>query len=313
MIWQDFPNLNHKGQIDYLTMQDGTRIRTAGWPSQEDSRGIIVLVNGHREYMEKYSEFISDFLGRNFAVYALDNRGQGLSDRLLSNRSKSHAVDFELFSNDLNEFISTTVMADPRAQELPIYLVAHSMGGHVCLRYLHDFPGSIAKAVIMVPMVEFNLGMSLVTALVKPIIRTVSSLGFEENFAFGQANRHSKGHDLIRRNLLTHDKDRYDTEIQIIDAKPDLYVGGATFGWLTTALDSIEVINQPGYFNEISTPIMVILAGDDHVVNSRASHKLLTGYDNIDLVIIEGSRHEIYRESDVYRDQMWQKIDGFLK
>jgi alpha-beta hydrolase superfamily lysophospholipase len=39
---------------------------------------------------------------------------------------------------------------------------------------------------------------------------------------------------------------------------------------------------------------------------------LMSGYDNIELVTIEGSRHEIYRESDIYRDQLWQKIDQFL-
>ena len=313
MTWQDFPNLNRDGQINYLTMQDGTKIRTASWPSQGNSRGIIVLVNGHREYMEKYSEFISEFLERDYAVYALDNRGQGLSDRVLTNRSKSHAEDFELFSNDLNEFISNSVMADSRAKELPIYLVAHSMGGHVSLRYLHDFPGAVSKAIIMAPMVGFNMGAAFLNAIINPIIRFASFLGFEKKFAFGQANRHTKGHDLIRRTLLTHDRERYDTEVQIIEAKPDLYVGGATFGWLNTALNSIDEIHQPGYLNKISVPVMVVLAGDDHVVNSKASHALFSGHDNIDLVTLEGSRHEIYREIDIYRNQLWQKIDGFLE
>lgn len=313
MIWQDFSNLNRTGQIDYLTMQDGTKIRTASWPSQDNSRGIIVLVNGHREYMEKYSEFISELLERNYAVYALDNRGQGLSDRVLPDRSKSHAEDFEFFSNDLNEFISKKVMADPRAEELTINLVAHSMGGHVSLRYLHDFPGIVSKAIIMAPMVGFNMGADFINAVINPVIRFASFLGFDKKFAFGQGNRHTKGHDLIRRTLLTHDRERYDTEVQTIEANPDLYVGGATFGWLNTALNSIDVIHQSGYLDEISTPILVILAGDDHVVNSNASRKLLSGHDDIELVTIEGSRHEIYREIDIFRDQLWQKIDDFLE
>ena len=86
MTWHDFSNLAQPGNLDYMTMGDGTRIRYAFWPSLAKSRGIIVLVSGHRDYMEKYSAFISDFLNRGFAVYSFDNRGQGLSDRLHPNR-----------------------------------------------------------------------------------------------------------------------------------------------------------------------------------------------------------------------------------
>ncbi|PCI50944.1 MAG: hypothetical protein COB49_03255 [Alphaproteobacteria bacterium] len=313
MNWKDFPNLNRKGQIRFLTMRDGTKIRTASWPSQDNSRAIIVLVNGHREYMEKYSELISDLLMRNYAVYAFDNRGQGLSDRLLPDRQKSYAEDFGLFSDDLDEFMAQTVMADPRAQELPRYLISHSMGGHICLRYLHDFPGAIEKAVIMAPMVEFNLGNSMTRTVLKFFMRCARRLGFDKSFAMGQGAAHSRVPDLVKQKLLTHDNERYAQEADIIEANPDLYVGGATYGWLNTALDSIEKIHQAGFLEKISIPLLVVVAGADLVVDSKASRDLLSGYDNIDLVTIEGARHEIYRESDQYRDQLWQKIDDFLK
>ncbi len=313
MNWKDFPNLSREGQTGYVTMQDGTNVRTATWPSKSDDKGIVVLVNGHREFMEKYIEFFSDILNRDFALYALDNRGQGLSDRVLPDRLKSHAENFDLFSDDLNEFISNIVMADPRAQELPIYLIAHSMGGHVCLRYLHDFPGTVSKAVLMAPMVEFNLGGAVATAVIKSIIRLGDALGLKEKFAMGQGSFLSKNSRSIKQKLLTHDDERYAIEADIIEANPELYVGGATYGWLCTALDSIEKIKQAEYLNKITIPVLVVLAGSDLVVKSQSSRKLLSGYDNIDIITIDGSRHEIYREVDEYRNQLWQKIDDFLK
>lgn len=313
MIWKDFPNLGRAGRIDYLTMQDGTRLRTASWPSRSDDKGIVVVVNGYREFMEKYCEFFSDILGRGFALYALDNRGQGLSDRLVPDKTKSHAENFELFSNDLNEFISTAVMADSRAQELPLYLMAHSMGGHVCLRYLHDFPAAVSKAVIMAPMIEFNLGGFFASIMTKFIIRSASVLGLKEIFAMGQGNVLSENMRFIKQKLLTHDNNRYAMEAEMIRSSPELYVGGATYGWLSTALDSIEKINEPGYLNKINIPVLVALAGSDVVVNSQAGRELLAGYDNFTVITIEGSRHEIYREIDKYRNQLWQQIDDFLK
>ncbi len=312
VTWKNFPDLSRPGKINYITAEDGTRLRTAGWPSDSDSRGIVVLVGGHREYMEKYYEFITDLLDRGFAVYSFDNRGQGLSDRLLADRTKSYAEDFKLFSNDLNDVISGVVKSDSRAEELPIYLIGHSMGGHICLRYLHDFPGTITRAVIMAPMIDFYMGADVAKATAKFAIRLVSRLGLHRNFAIGQGNCFSEKCDLIRQRLLTHDKARYDVEEEMIKANPDLYVGGATYGWLDRALDSIDKIRAPGFLDDIKIPLLVFLAGKDQVVDSEASRRLFSGHANIDVVTVEGARHEIYRESDEYRAQLWQKIDDFL-
>ncbi len=312
MSWDMYSNMQEAGRTAFLTMKDGTKIRTMAWPSKEGCRGIIVLVNGHREYMEKYYEFIDDFLKRDFAFYTLDNRGQGLSDRELADRTKSYANDFDLFSNDLNEIMTNLVLKDSRSGDVPIYLLGHSMGGHICLRYLHDFPGIVSKAIVMAPMIEFNLGGKITKTILKGIIRAASFFGLSKVFAIGQGNLFSKEIHLIRQKLLTHNYDRYAVEADIINSNPELYVGGATFGWLDTAFDSINKIKSPNYIKEISIPVMVVLAGADFVVNNDASHKFLSGYDNINIVVIEGARHEIYRENDIYRDQLWRKIDEFL-
>ncbi|NOZ65804.1 MAG: alpha/beta hydrolase [Alphaproteobacteria bacterium] len=308
----NFPDLGYGGQIEYLTMADGTRIRTACWPSNDKSKGIVVFVNGHREFMEKYTEFFPDILARDYALYALDNRGQGLSDRLLDDRLKSHTETFDVFSSDLNEFISRSVLSDSRAQAIPIYLVAHSMGGHICLRYLHDYQGVVSKAIIMAPMIEFNLGGAVIGAILKFLIRFAIRLGFAEKFAFGQKNPPSKSHSSIKQKFLTHDDRRYAVEAEIIKSRPDLYVGGATFGWLSAALDSIEKIRTPGYLNKITIPVLAVLAGKDTVVNTQTSLKIFSGQPNFKVVTIDGARHEIYREIDQYRDQLWREIDGFL-
>lgn len=311
-MWNNFPNLNRTGQIKYLTMQDGTKLRTSSWVSNSHSHAIVVLVNGHREYMEKQSEFISDFLEKGYALYAFDNRGQGLSDRILEDRSKSYAENFDFFSNDLKEIMSNLVMTDPRANELPIYLIGHSMGGHICLRYLHDCSEKIDKVILMAPLIGFNFGKGLTDIIIKSVIYCANWLGFKKSFAFGQTNYLSKEKRLIKQKLLTHDDKRYAAEENIIKSNPELYVGGATFGWLKSALHSIHKINTPHYLDKISTPILVVMAGDDQVISNDAIQKLFSKHDSIKLVTIKGARHEIYRESNLYRDELWREIDDFL-
>lgn len=309
MSWKEFPDLYRKGQIIYLKTRDGCRLRTACWPAESQSKAIVVLVNGHREYMEKYSEFISEFLTRNVGVYTLDNRGQGLSDRLLNNRMKSYAKNFDYFSSDLNEFITQIVQKDPRTAELPLYLVGHSMGGHICLRYLHDHPNSIDKAVLLSPMLGMKLGSKLMDLIGKSLISALCSVGLDKAFVPGQGTRKQSP---VHQSLITHDTARYEEDAKIIERWPDLYVGGATFGWVYAALRSIEKITQPNYMDPINLPLLAVLAGDENLVDNQATQNLFSDRDNVTLFTLKGARHEIYREKDHYRDILWQKLDDFL-
>ena len=62
----------------------------------------------------------------------------------------------------------------------------------------------------------------------------------------------------------------------------------------------------------LTLPILIALAGDERLVDNTASRAVLSNLDNVHLVTIPGSRHEIYRESPQYQDQLWQEIDRFL-
>ncbi|MDG1995764.1 MAG: alpha/beta hydrolase, partial [Emcibacteraceae bacterium] len=77
-------------------------------------------------------------------------------------------------------------------------------------------------------------------------------------------------------------------------------------------LNSIKKIKSEGFIEKIKTPTLFLLSGDEQVVNNKTTLKMLGNMNNVNVTIIEGSRHELYRESDEYRDQMWKKIDAFL-
>ncbi|MBW2643739.1 MAG: alpha/beta hydrolase, partial [Deltaproteobacteria bacterium] len=74
---------------NFMTMSDNQRIRYGIWHShKEEKRGSVILLNGRKEFMEKYAETIRELNQRGFNVYSLDWRGQGLSSRMLANRHK---------------------------------------------------------------------------------------------------------------------------------------------------------------------------------------------------------------------------------
>src|SRR5437868_1750116 len=50
----------------------------------------VVILSGYTESYLLYDELIQDFYRQNYSVYIMDNRGMGLSGRLLSNPQIVH-------------------------------------------------------------------------------------------------------------------------------------------------------------------------------------------------------------------------------
>ena len=73
---------------------DGVTLRFARWAPPPGRKGTVVVLQGRAEFIEKYFETVRDLRARGFAVATFDWRGQGLSDRALSDRRKGHVRNF---------------------------------------------------------------------------------------------------------------------------------------------------------------------------------------------------------------------------
>lgn len=297
-------------EINVLAMRDGMRLRVGYFPAKGRAVASVLLVNGHREFMEKYKEFIEDFQKRGFNVFSYDHRGQGGSDRLLENKLKSHNPDFDAIIDDMHEVVVRFVL--PKKGDMPLHLIAHSMGAQFAIRYLHDNNEIFDRAVLMAPFTNFNIGGKLFTSLTKAYTKIANLLGFSKFFAPGQA-RHK---DMIDHEYaferLTHDRKRYDWSQKVLDALPELFIGGVTFGWIGGVMKSMEVIQKPGYTKKIKTPVLALLADDERVVDNISTIELVEKMPDSIIKKVKGSRHELYREVDSIRKGVIADITVFL-
>ena len=135
------------GHAVWLTCDDGVRIRLGVWP-HDGAKGTVLLFPGRTEYIEKYGRAAADLAARGYATLAVDWRGQGLADRLMQDRAPGHVVEFADYQRDVRAVIAAAQEMDlPR----PWHLIAHSMGGCIGLRALHEgLP--VASAVFTGPM-----------------------------------------------------------------------------------------------------------------------------------------------------------------
>ena len=133
---------------------DGTQLRAAIWePTRGLTRGTMCIFTGRGEYIEKYFEVVADLRRRGFAVAIMDWRGQGGSQRRLSNPRKGHVAGFTEYDRDLALFMSDVVMPSCPA---PYIGLGHSLGGSILLRGAQNEKSVFERMILVSPMLAIH-------------------------------------------------------------------------------------------------------------------------------------------------------------
>jgi lysophospholipase len=294
-------------RFELIHMPDGTSIRFGEWPGCGKLLGTVVILNGRREFMEKYAEPINILNQKGYDVYSLDWRGQGRSSRLLSNRHKGFVASYKDYLDDLTVIFQHKIPLDSGR---PLYLLAHSMGGHIALRFLHDFSDRIDKAVLVSPMIDIHT-FPFTRGLARIITEIAMRLGVSTSYIFGGKN-YGALPERFNGNPLTSDPIRFWAEHSAISKDPDLALGGVTWGWLQATFKSIDLLASPGYAEKIQTPILMVCAEKDKIVPLDAQKKICNRLNNCQFVLASKARHEILRENDTIQNFFWQAFDRFV-
>ena len=171
-------------KYNYFTSYDSLKLRYGYTETKENkSKGLVLLLHGRAEFIEKYHEIISHLANIGFDVITIDWRGQGLSEREIANRQKGYIKNFNDYLLDLKLFFDEII----KPKNKPLYMLSHSMGGHIGLRFLHDYPNIIKKAIFVSPM--FNIKTySISRSITQTITKMACASGFSEYFVFGGKN-----------------------------------------------------------------------------------------------------------------------------
>ena len=103
------------------------RIFWQRWRPDSPPRAVVVIVHGASEHSGRYQHVAAGLVEDGYAVYALDHRGHGRSEgsRAVIDRL-DHAVA------DVDQLVLRARVEEPGT---PVFMLAHSMGGTVAVRY----------------------------------------------------------------------------------------------------------------------------------------------------------------------------------
>ncbi|TPI31731.1 alpha/beta hydrolase [Mesorhizobium sp. B3-2-1] len=291
----------------FFTTRDGKKIRYGLFAAvARPIRGTVVLLGGRNECIEKYFETIRDLAARGFGVATFDWRGQGDSDRLIRDRQRGYVRSFRDYTADLEQFFEEIVLPDCRG---PYYILAHSAGAVITLLAAPSMVNRVRRMVLIAPFLTLpDLPVSIGT--VRRVCSIFCALGLGRLYAaWGPRPRHTLPFEV---NKVTSDPQRYRRNTRIYEEYPQLALGGPTVRWLQAAAKASEAISDPDFMARIQVPLLIIAAGADQVVSTKAVEKYARNLRLGSLLMIDGAKHEILQEVDLYREQFLAAFDAFV-
>jgi lysophospholipase len=278
-------------------MPAGARIRAAWWRGGD--RGTVVLLQGRTECVEKYGRAAGDLVARGFSVITLDWRGQGLSDRQLSDNLRGHVGDFAEYQADLDAVLEEVGRAGLPG---PLFLMAHSMGGAIGLRALmRGLP--FRAAVFSAPMWGIRMA-----AWQRPLARVVTALAGPLGLAQLYAPTTGRVAYLLREpfegNVLTTDRAMWDYMRAQVQAGPEFALAGPSIAWLGAAMRecaALAALPAP------QVPAICALGTAEMVVEVAPIHLRMAGWATGQLDLYPGARHEIMMEGPSVRERFFDR------
>lgn len=289
-----------------VTTADGVTLRYARWQPLAPRRGTVCVFPGRTEKIEKYFETVTDLRRRGFGVAVLDWRGQGGSQRLLRDPMKGHVPDFADHQLDLQAFVRDVMMPDCPP---PYFALAHSMGAAVLLDTARLGRRWFERMVLVAPMLE--IAMLRHEKAARHASRLLSALGLGGCYVPVGASQHATNRP-FEGNKLSSDRVRYERNLAISHEHPELDVGAPTIGWVRAAFDLMDRLADPATARAIRQPLLMIAAGADQVVSTRAIEHLGTRLIAGAHLVVPGARHELLQERDVFREQFFAAFDAFI-
>ena len=284
----------------WIKAQDGPRLRIGHWPAQGETRGTVLIFPGRTEYIEKYAHVADDFSKNGYASVAVDWRGQGLGERLVPDTRVGHVNAFADYQHDVR---AATDLAEALELPKPWFLLAHSMGGCIGLRALHEgLP--VAASVFTGPMWGIRIA-SAVRPAAWAVGWTSKLIGLSHLYAPSTGAESYVATAAFEDNVLTRDRLMFDLMRDQVLKRPELQLGGPSLRWLHEALvETRQLAARPAP----NVPCLTIVGDNERIVSVPRIEDRMASWPNGRLEVIKDGEHEVLMESDAVRAPILHQI-----
>ncbi len=283
--------------------KDGLPLRGVRFPNAKATESVLFLP-GFSEPWLKYIELLHDLHRRGYEILSYDHRGQGSSPRLSrSNPDSVHLDRFENHVSDLERFLE-------KWKDRRVHVLAHSMGGAIALAAIEDQAAlPVSRVIVNAPMLAIRTD-PFPRTIARGLTSFLVAIGLGEHYAPTKGPRDPARP--FEENRGTSSPLRYAFEQSLARSHPERWVGGPTNSWVKAALAaSSRIARDP---ERIRHPVMMIIPTEDHYAIPDELIGICRNLrEKCRAYVLPGSRHEVFVETDRYREQALDAVLRSLK
>lgn len=231
--------------------------------------GVVVIAHGLGEHAGRYLHVAQALTDIGYAVVIPDHAGHGRSDG-----KRLGVNDFNDFTTDLH-----TVIARVGRFDGPTFLIGHSMGGAIALKYALDHPETLDGLVLSGPALMVGDDLPAIMVKLAPVLGKLApwlpSTGLP-------ASAVSRDPNVVAA---------YEADPLVWHGKIPAGLGGALIGTMATLPDRLP---------SLTMPTLALHGGADTLANPEGTRMVgrLAGGDDVTVKIYDGLYHEIFNEPE---------------
>ena len=273
---------------------DSTALATYAWDEVAEPRGVVQIAHGLAEHASRYDRLATALNSAGFLVRANDHRGHGRSVASEAELGDFGAPGFAGLIDDVAAYGASLAAAEP---ELPLFLVAHSMGSFAAQSVLLDHSDQYAGVVLS--------GSTALDVLGGMLAESEGPAGLE---AFNAGFEHRTGYEWLSRD----------------EAEVDAYVASPLCGFEVPEDAIPQMFGQAARLADPEAlagirsdlPILVAsgqadpLCGDGQLVQLLGQRYRDAGIADLTVRVYPEARHEIFNETN--RDEITADVVDWL-
>ena len=246
----------------------------------ETPHGVVAIIHGLAEHSGRYRETAEFLAAHGWAVYACDLRAHGLSDNP-PRAGRVHVQRFENYFHDVDALAGQARQAYP---DLPMYLLGHSMGGLISIRYALERGAGLAGVAISSPALgthpQFKPPLFL-KLMVSILSRVAPRLLFDSDL---DTSAISRDPDVVRAYI----------DDPLVSSK-------VSARWYGEIMKSMKKANRAAA--GLRTPMLLMQSGADRLVDPAAPGRWAQAAPEgrVEFVLWEGLYHEMFNEPEKER------------
>ncbi|MBC2711251.1 MAG: lysophospholipase [Desulfosarcina sp.] len=248
----------------------------------EKERFRVVVSHGLGEHSGRYTNVVGTLCPMGASLWIHDHRGHGQSQG-----KRGHVNDFGEYVQDLKTLIEMARIDE--TDRLPLLLLGHSMGGLIALSFARQYPQHVDGLIVSSPL----LGVP------KPPPPVLSAIARIMSIIWPTLSLDNK----LDPTLISHDgaEVRAYTQSELVHSR-------ISARWFARCMSEIEITG--GLPDAIKAPILMQIAGDDHLVSTPAALAYFDALTVADKTLChyENLYHEIYNEQLSDRERVLEDL-----